>query len=200
VRDSVRLGGPAPALVRSVVLGDLDCGRARGRAGACAHPEQVSRRAISRCLIERAAGAAAYGARLLLAGGARSHERDWQVLRARDRLEHRVHSDGSRVCSRACGSAVRGALGASGAFWRVELPLARRGILAGLTLGFARSLGDFGVTLMVAGNIPGRTQTAALSIYDALEAGRDREAAGLAAILTTLSVLSLYAINRLGRK
>lgn len=88
----------------------------------------------------------------------------------------------------------------SRAFWRVQLPLARRGILAGLTLGFARSLGDFGVTLMVAGNIPGRTQTASLSIYDALEAGRDQEAAGLAAILTTLSVLALYAINRLGQK
>lgn len=83
------------------------------------------------------------------------------------------------------------------AFRRVLLPLASRGILAGLTLGFARSLGDFGVTLMVAGNIPGRTQTASLAIYDAIQAGRDTEAGGLAAVLTTIAVLSLYAINKL---
>jgi molybdate transport system permease protein len=85
------------------------------------------------------------------------------------------------------------------AFWRVELPLASRSILAGVTLGFARSLGEFGVTLMVAGNIPGRTQTASLAIYDAVQAGRDSEAAGLAAILTALAVLALYAINKLAR-
>lgn len=84
------------------------------------------------------------------------------------------------------------------AFWRVELPLASRSILAGVTLGFARSLGEFGVTLMVAGNIPGRTQTASLAIYDAVQLGHDSEAAGLAAILTTLAVLALYAINKLG--
>lgn len=90
-------------------------------------------------------------------------------------------------------------LGASplSALRRVLLPLASRGILAGLTLGFARSLGDFGVTLMVAGNIPGRTQTASLAIYDAIQAGRDAQAGGLAAVLTTLAVLSLYAINKL---
>jgi molybdate transport system permease protein len=86
------------------------------------------------------------------------------------------------------------------AFRRVLLPLASRGILAGLTLGFARSLGDFGVTLMVAGNIPGHTQTASLAIYDAIQAGRDGEAAGLAAILTTLAVVALYLINLLSRK
>jgi molybdate transport system permease protein len=83
------------------------------------------------------------------------------------------------------------------AFRRVLLPLASRGIWAGLTLGFARSLGDFGVTLMVAGNIPGRTQTASLAIYDAIQAGRDAEAGGLAAILTTLAVLALYAVGKL---
>jgi molybdate transport system permease protein len=84
------------------------------------------------------------------------------------------------------------------AFVRVSLPLASRGILAGLTLGFARSLGDFGVTLMVAGNIPGHTQTASLAIYDAIQAGRDSQAALLAAVLTSLAVLALYAINKLG--
>lgn len=83
------------------------------------------------------------------------------------------------------------------AFARVQLPLAARGILAGLTLGFARSLGDFGVTLMVAGNIPGRTQTAPLAIYDAIQAGRDTQAGGLAAVLTTLAIVALYAINKL---
>jgi molybdate transport system permease protein len=85
-------------------------------------------------------------------------------------------------------------------FQRVLLPLASRGIWAGLTLGFARSLGDFGVTLMVAGNIPERTQTASLAIYDAIQAGRDAQAGGLAAILTTLAVVALYAINKLSRK
>jgi molybdate transport system permease protein len=83
------------------------------------------------------------------------------------------------------------------ALWRVRLPLASRGILAGLTLGFARSLGDFGVTLMVAGNIPGRTQTASLAIYDAIQAGRETEAASLAILLTLLAVLALYAIGKL---
>src|SRR5207244_3050950 len=56
-------------------------------------------------------------------------------------------------------------------FWKVTLPLARRSILAAAALAFARALGDFGVTLMVAGNIPGRTQTVAVAIYDAVEAG-----------------------------
>src|SRR5579863_4313530 len=56
-------------------------------------------------------------------------------------------------------------------FWRVTLPLARRSISAAVALAFARSLGDFGVTLMVAGNIPGQTQTVAVAIYQAYEAG-----------------------------
>ena len=56
-------------------------------------------------------------------------------------------------------------------FWNVTLPLAWRSILAGAALCFARSLGDFGATLMVAGNIPGRTQTVAIAIYDAVESG-----------------------------
>jgi molybdate transport system permease protein len=86
------------------------------------------------------------------------------------------------------------------AFVRVSLPLASRGIWAGITLGFARSLGDFGVTLMVAGNIPGRTQTASLAIYDAIQAGRDAQAAALAAILSAIAILALYAINKLSPK
>ena len=54
-------------------------------------------------------------------------------------------------------------------FWRVTLPLAQRSIAAAAALAFARALGDFGVTLMIAGNIPGRTQTVAIAIYDAVE-------------------------------
>jgi molybdate transport system permease protein len=86
------------------------------------------------------------------------------------------------------------------ALWRVQLPLASRGIWAGVTLGFARSLGDFGVTLMVAGNIPERTQTASLSIYDAIQAGRDDDAARLAGVLTLLAVLALYVIGKLSER
>ncbi|MBK8259316.1 MAG: molybdate ABC transporter permease subunit [Polyangiaceae bacterium] len=83
------------------------------------------------------------------------------------------------------------------AFVTVHLPLAARGILAGTMLGFARSLGDFGVTLMVAGDIPGQTQTASLAIYDALQAGRDGDAAFLVGFLTLLSGGLLYAITKL---
>ncbi len=90
-------------------------------------------------------------------------------------------------------------LGASplGAFWRVQLPLARRGLVAAVTLAFARSIGEFGITLMVAGDFPGRTQTASLAIYDFLAAGRDHEALVLSATLTLFAVAALYAVNRL---
>ena len=79
----------------------------------------------------------------------------------------------------------------------VQLPLATRGITAALMLAFARSLGDFGVTLMIAGNIPGETQTASLAIYDAISAHRDADALGMAAVLTTIAVTLLYGANRL---
>ncbi len=83
------------------------------------------------------------------------------------------------------------------ALWTVHLPLAGPGIAAGAMLGFARALGDFGVTLMVAGDIPGHTQTAALSIYDAIQAQRDTQAAGMAAVLTAVAVAILYLANKL---
>jgi molybdate transport system permease protein len=83
------------------------------------------------------------------------------------------------------------------AFLTVQLPLAARGISAALMLAFARSLGDFGVTLMIAGDIPGETQTASLAIYDALQARRDTDALGLAVVLTTIAVTMLYGANRL---
>jgi molybdate transport system permease protein len=82
-------------------------------------------------------------------------------------------------------------------FWRVTLPLASRGIAAAAILAFARALGDFGATLMVAGNIPGRTQTAAIAIYDATQAGRDRYALMLVLILSALALSLVYATNKL---
>lgn len=86
------------------------------------------------------------------------------------------------------------------AFHSVELPLASRGIAAGVTLGFARALGDFGVTLMVAGDIPGETRTASLALYGALMEGRDADARALALALTALAVAALALVNRLGRR
>jgi molybdate transport system permease protein len=85
-------------------------------------------------------------------------------------------------------------------FLTIVLPLSRNGVLAGLTLGFARALGDFGVTLMVAGNIPGLTQTAALAIYDAVQANREAEAAGMVAVMTAFAVAALYAGTKLARR
>ena len=82
-------------------------------------------------------------------------------------------------------------------FTRVTLPLASRGVAAGAALAFARALGDFGATLMVAGNIPGRTQTAAVAIYDAAQSGRDDYALLLVVILSAVAFSILYATNRL---
>jgi len=82
-------------------------------------------------------------------------------------------------------------------FWRVTLPLARRSILAAAALAFARSLGDFGVTLMIAGNIPGRTQTVAIAIYDAVEAGNGAKARVLVVIVSVIALVILTVANRL---
>lgn len=85
------------------------------------------------------------------------------------------------------------------AFFTVELPLAAPGITAGVLLGFARSLGDFGVTLMVAGDIPGKTQTASLAIYDAIQANREADATLMILVLTVVAVAVLYFARRLTR-
>src|SRR5258705_7326323 len=90
-------------------------------------------------------------------------------------------------------------LGGRMIFFRVTLPLASRGVLAATALAFARALGDFGVTIMIAGNIPGKTQTASVAIYDAVQAGRDNEALTLAVIGSLIAVGMLYLINRFGR-
>jgi molybdate transport system permease protein len=86
------------------------------------------------------------------------------------------------------------------AFFSVRLPLARRGIVAGILLGFARALGDFGVTLMVAGNIPGQTRTASLAIYDAVLSGRDADATELSLIMTALAMTVLIGASLLTRQ
>jgi molybdate transport system permease protein len=86
-------------------------------------------------------------------------------------------------------------------FFTIQLPLAARGVVAALMLGFARALGEFGITIMVAGDIPGDTQTASLAIYDYTQAHRDAAATALACIFTAIAVGILYAVNRLtGRR
>ena len=84
-------------------------------------------------------------------------------------------------------------------FYRITLPLAARGLLAGIVLSFARAFGEFGATLMLAGNIPGRTQTMPLAIYEAVVSGEDERAKLLALILTCISVMVVYLTNRLSR-
>lgn len=78
-------------------------------------------------------------------------------------------------------------------FFRVTLPLAWRGILAGVLLGFARALGEFGATLMVAGSIPGKTQTLSIAIYEAVQAGQD-DAANTLVLVTSLVCISVLLI------
>jgi molybdate transport system permease protein len=82
----------------------------------------------------------------------------------------------------------------------VTLPLARNGILAGLVLAFARALGEFGATLMLAGNIPGKTTTVPLAIYTAVQTGEDTAALVLAGVLTALSCVVIVAANQLGAR
>jgi len=85
-------------------------------------------------------------------------------------------------------------------FRRVTLPLARRGILAGVVLGGARALGEFGATLMIAGNIPGRTQTLPLAIYDAVEGRRYAEANRMVLLMTVIALAGLWVVRRLERQ
>jgi molybdate transport system permease protein len=82
-------------------------------------------------------------------------------------------------------------------FFRVSLPLAWRGILAGLLLAFARALGEFGATLMVAGSIVGKTQTLSIAVYEAVQAGQDDTANFLVAITSIVCVSVLLAAGRL---
>lgn len=78
----------------------------------------------------------------------------------------------------------------------ITLPLAWRGLLAGAVMAFARAVGDFGTTLMVAGNIPGKTQTLSIAIYDAVQAGDQARANGLVLLVTVFSITVLWMVNR----
>ncbi|HZV93427.1 MAG TPA: molybdate ABC transporter permease subunit [Caldimonas sp.] len=88
-------------------------------------------------------------------------------------------------------------LGAAAIFLRVTLPLAWRGILAGVLLAFARALGEFGATLMVAGSIPGKTQTLSIAVYEAVQAGQDDLANLLVLLTSTACVVVLLVAGRL---
>jgi molybdate transport system permease protein len=82
----------------------------------------------------------------------------------------------------------------------VTLPVARRGLLAGVALGFARALGDFGATVMIAGNIPGRTQTLPISVYDALQSGNDSTARTGSLVLAGIAIVVLLAVTQLSAR
>jgi molybdate transport system permease protein len=88
-------------------------------------------------------------------------------------------------------------LGEWALFFRVSLPMAWPGLLAGTLLVFARSLGEFGATLMVAGSIPGRTQTLSIAVYEAVQAGQDDTANVLVAITSITCIAVLLAAGRL---
>ncbi len=102
---------------------------------------------------------------------------------------------------RACERAAR-SLGATElrVFWKVSLPMARRPVAAAAALAFARCLGDFGATLMIAGDIPGRTQTAAIAIYDAVESGDATTAKWLVIAISVITAAIVFLANRLERR
>jgi molybdate transport system permease protein len=85
----------------------------------------------------------------------------------------------------------------TGVFLRVSFPLAWRGIMAGTMLAFARAMGEFGATLMVAGNLPGKTQTLSLAVYDAVQAGNDRLAAILVLITSLVCMVVLVSSGKI---
>lgn len=82
-------------------------------------------------------------------------------------------------------------------FFRISLPLAWRGILAGVLLAFARAMGEFGATLMVAGSIPGKTQTLSVAVYEAVQAGQDQIANTLVFVTSVVCVTILWLAGRL---
>ncbi len=88
-------------------------------------------------------------------------------------------------------------LGPLRTFAEVTLPLARRGLAAAAVLGFTRALGEFGATVIVAGNIPGETQTLALAIFSDMQVGRDSEAMTLVAITVVLAFAALWTVELL---
>jgi molybdate transport system permease protein len=101
----------------------------------------------------------------------------------------------------ACERAAR-ALGAGGwrVFWRVTLPLARGPVLAATLLAFARSMADFGITILIAGNLPRRTQTLSVAVYDAVEKGDGAAARALVLVISALVLALLFLASRLKPK
>lgn len=100
---------------------------------------------------------------------------------------------------------VREAAGCCGmtrwqALWKIELPLAWPGVLTAVVLTFAHTLGEFGVVLMVGGNIAGETRTIAIAIYDRVQAFDDHSAAVMSATLVAFSLAAITAINMLGKR
>lgn len=85
-------------------------------------------------------------------------------------------------------------------FFTVTLPLASRGILAGAILAFSRALGEFGATIMVAGNIPGETQTMSLAIFQLVSIGRDTDAYRLALVSVAVAFVAIWLSERLVRR
>jgi len=85
------------------------------------------------------------------------------------------------------------------AFFAVTLPLAARGIAAGIVLAFARAIGEFGATILIAGNIPGRTTTISLKIYEAVQLGHDATAWRLVAVCVLMSFTAVWVSERLSR-
>jgi molybdate transport system permease protein len=85
-------------------------------------------------------------------------------------------------------------------FLEVTLPLARRGLIAAAILGFSRALGEFGATVIVAGSIPGETQTLALAIFNDIQIGREREALVLVGVTVVLAFAAVYGVEALLRR
>ena len=81
-------------------------------------------------------------------------------------------------------------------FFTITLPLAKSGLVAGLVLSFARALGEFGATIMIAGNIPGKTQTLPLAIYFASEANNLTQAGGYVLLISVLTFTLIFGLNR----
>ncbi|MEJ8796227.1 molybdate ABC transporter permease subunit [Trinickia caryophylli] len=88
-------------------------------------------------------------------------------------------------------------MGETALFFRITLPLAARGILAGGLLAFARALGEFGATLMIAGNLPGQTQTLSVAVYSAVQAGDDTTANVLVLVTSVVCIVVLLVAGRL---
>lgn len=85
-------------------------------------------------------------------------------------------------------------------FFQISFPLAWRGIFAGTILAFARAMGEFGATLMIAGNLPGKTQTLSMAVYDAVQSGNDSQAKVLVCIISGVCLFILYISGKLLKK